>query len=553
MERGSKVAQQADYVIIGGGSAGCVLAGRLSEDPNHSVCLLEAGGGGDGLIVNVPAAAVVMLSKPLNNWKLETVPQSGLTGRRGFQPRGKCLGGSSAINAMIYIRGHRWDYDHWAAQGNEGWSYDDVLPYFCLSEKNERFHDQYHGNNGPMPVSDIRTDSPFHDYFLNAARECDIPILEDFNGAEQEGAGVFQVTQANGERYSTARAYLFPHLIQRSNLRVETKALVQRIIFHNKRAVAVEYKQGNELHRISANKEIILSAGAFQSPQLLMLSGIGDQQELTQHGIPVVHHLPGVGKNLQDHPDFIFGYTTPSFDTFGFSPGGIVRAIKAIKQFRQQRRGLWTSNFAEAGAFLKTHPNLEAPDIQLHMVTALVDDHGRQLHFNQGYSCHVCVLRPESRGTVTLASGNPNDTPLIDPAFLEDERDLDVLVEGYKITERIMKAPAMARWIAKDMFTAEIKTDDDIRRIIRQRADTVYHPVGTCKMGVDDMAVVDPQLCVKGVSGLRVVDASIMPTLIGGNTNAPVIMIAEKAVDMIVGRSRVASQEEQPSLAELAQ
>lgn len=518
------------------------MAGRLSEDSGNSVCLLEAGGGGDSLLVNVPAGAVAMLAKPINNWLLETTPQEGLNGRQGFQPRGKCLGGSSAINAMVYIRGHRWDYDHWAELGNEGWDYQSVLPYFRLSEHNEHFDNEYHGRHGPLNVSQSRTDSPFHDYFLNAAKECHIPVIDDFNGEEQEGAGIFQVTQKDGERWSTARAFLFPHM-ERSNLQVETQAQVQRILFEGKRAVAVEFKQGKERRTVRARKEIILSAGAFQSPQLLLLSGVGDADELKQHGIPVVHELPGVGKNLQDHPDFIFGYTTPSPATFGFTPGGIWRAIKAMRTYREQRRGLWTSNFAEAGAFLKTQPDLPAPDIQLHMVTALVDDHGRKLHFSQGYSCHVCLLRPRSRGTVKLASPNPDDAPLIDPAFLKDPQDLEDLVEGYKITHALMQTPAMSRWMAKDMFTEKVRTDNEIRQILKERSDTVYHPVGSCKMGVDDMAVVDPQLRVRGVEGLRVVDASIMPTLIGGNTNAPAIMIAEKAVDMILGQSRIGEAE----------
>ena len=540
-----------DYLIIGGGSAGCALAGRLSEDPDTRVCLLEAGGQGDGLLVNVPAGAVAMLSKPVNNWVMETVPQKGLNGRQGFQPRGKCLGGSSAINAMVYIRGHREDYDHWAAQGNDGWSYDDVLPYFRLSEHNERLDNDYHGTDGPLWVSDSRTGNPFQGYFLEAAKECDIPITDDFNGAEQEGAGVYQVTQKDGERWSSARAYLFPHL-DRANLTVETNAHVQRILFEGKRAVGVEFKQGKQLRTVHADKEVLLSAGAFQSPQLLMLSGVGDEQELKKHNIPLVHHLPGVGKNLQDHPDFIFGYTTQSPATFGFSPGGIWRALMAMRTYRKERRGLWTSNFAEAGAFLKTKPELSAPDIQLHMVTALVDDHGRKKHFTQGYSCHVCLLRPRSRGSVQLASANPDDLPLIDPAFLDDPQDLEDMVAGYKVTRDIMEAPSLKRWMKKDMFTENVKSDDEIREVIRQRTDTVYHPVGTCKMGTDDSAVVDPQLRVHGLEGLRVIDASIMPTLIGGNTNAPAMMIAEKAVDMIRGRSRVVAASGPASTAERA-
>ena len=316
-------------------------------------------------------------------------------------------------------------------------------------------------------------------------------------------------------------------------LQVLTGARVCCVLFEGARAVGVRYHDGRRYRELRARREVILSAGAFQSPQILMLSGVGDKDELAEHGIEVVHHLPGVGKNLQDHPDFIFGYTTQSPDTFSLSLGGLFRAIRATRAYRRERRGLWTSNFAEAGAFLRTKPDLPAPDVQIHLVTALVDDHGRKKHFTGGFSCHVCLLRPRSRGTVKLKSANPDDMPLIDPAFLEHEQDLEDMVQGYKLTHQLMEAPSIKAWITKDMFTADVKTDDDIRAILRARSDTVYHPVGTCKMGVDGMAVVDPQLKVHGLEGLRVVDASIMPTLIGGNTNAPAMMIVEKGVAML--------------------
>ena len=536
-----------DYLVVGGGSSGCVMAGRLTEDPSVSLCLLEAGGRGDSALINIPAGLVMMGPTNINNWALNTVPQPALDGRLGYQPRGKALGGSSAINAMVYIRGHRSDYDHWASLGNAGWSYDEVLPYFRLSEHNERLDDEYHGRNGPLWVSDLRTDSPFHDYLKDAAVECGFPVLDDFNGAQQEGVGSFQVTQKDGERWSSARAYLLPHMDSRPNLTVETNTQVLRILFDGKRAKGLHIKQGDQVRTLFARKEVILCAGAFQSPQLLQLSGVGDQSELSRHNISMVHHLPGVGQNLQDHPDFIFGYHTSSMDTFGLTAGGALRLLKSIKTYREKRRGLLTSNFAEAGAFLKTREDLEAPDIQLHFVTGLVDDHGRKRHYVQGFSCHVCLLRPRSRGNVTLASSDPMQAPLIDPAFLQEPQDMEDMVAAFKTTQRLMNAPAISRWIAKDPFTANIRNDDDIRAILRQRVDTVYHPVGSCKMGVDDMAVVDPELKVHGLEGLRVVDASIMPSLIGGNTNAPAIMIAEKAVDLIRGQSRVASEEQAAS------
>ncbi|CAJ0684190.1 GMC family oxidoreductase [Ralstonia holmesii] len=531
--------QQFDYIIVGGGSGGCVVAGRLSEDPNVSVCVLEAGGHGDGMMVKVPAGAVAMVPTRLNNWAFDTVPQAGLGGRIGYQPRGKMLGGSSAINAMVYIRGHRSDYDHWASLGNGGWSYDDVLPYFRLSEHNERFDNTWHGRNGPLNVSDLRTDNPFQARYLEAARQAGLPLTDDFNGAQQEGIGIYQVTQKQGERWSAARAYLHPHIGRRANLTVETHAQVRRILFEGKRAVGVEVLQNGTVRTLRARREVVLAAGALQTPQLLMLSGVGPAQELARVGIQAVQHLPGVGRNLQDHPDFVFGYSARSLDTIGVSLRGGVRMLGEILRFRRERRGMLTTNFAEGGGFLKTRPELEAPDIQLHFVVAMVDNHARRMRLGHGFSCHVCLLRPHSRGAVTLRSNDPLAAPLIDPAFFDDPRDVEDMVAGFKITRRLMQAPALAKWATRDLFTPHVKTDDDIRAVLRQRTDTVYHPVGTCRMGQDEMAVVDPQLRVHGLDGLRVVDASIMPTLIGGNTNAPTIMIGEKAVDLIRGVSRV--------------
>jgi choline dehydrogenase-like flavoprotein len=529
-----------DFIVVGGGSGGCAVASRLSEDPATSVALLEAGGRDDNWVVTTPGALILMVSGKVNNWAFDTVPQAGLNGRIGYQPRGKGLGGSSAINAMVYIRGHRSDYDRWAALGNTGWSYADVLPYFKRSEDNSELDGEYHGKGGPLHVSGSRTDNPVREIYLQAAREAQFRIREDFNAEEQEGLGAYQLTQKNGERWSAARGYIHPFMATRANLRVETNAQATRILFEGKRAVGVEYRQGKDTKQIRARREVIVSSGAFQTPQLLMLSGVGDSAALAKHGIASTHHLPGVGQNLQDHPDFVFGFTSDAPHFAGLSFSGIARIFKGIAQYRRERRGPMTSNVAECGGFLKTRPDLDVPDIQLHFCMAMVADHGRKPRWGTGFSCHVCLLRPESRGSVWLQSADPLAAPAIDPNFLGEDSDLEAMVAGFKMTKRLLDAPALKALQTSDVFTEGVETDDDIRKVLRNYVDTVYHPVGTCKMGVNDpLAVVDPKLKVHGLDGLRVVDASVMPTLIGGNTNAPTIMIGEKAADMIKAEMRV--------------
>ena len=528
-----------DFVVVGAGSGGCAVASRLSEDAGTSVALLDAGGKNDNWVVTTPGAIILMVSGKLNNWAFDTVPQKGLNGRIGYQPRGKGLGGSSAINAMVYIRGHRADYDHWASLGNSGWSYSDVLPYFKRSEHNFELDGEYHGKDGLLHVCGLRSDNPVKEMFLQGAREAQLRIRDDFNGAEQEGLGVYQVTQDKGERWSAARGYIHPFMGKRQNLRVETEAHATRILFEGKRAVGVEYLQGKNKKVFRARREVILSAGAFQSPQLLLLSGIGNGSALAEHGIASVQHLPGVGQNLQDHPDFVFGFASDAPYFSGLSWSGIGRILKGIGQYRRERRGPLTSNVAECGGFLKTRPDLDLPDIQLHFCMAMVDDHGRKRRWGTGFSCHVCLLRPKSIGRVWLNSPDPLAAPAIDPNYFGDERDIETMVAGFKMTRRLLDTPTLRKLQKKDLFTEGVESDDDICNVLRARVDTIYHPVGTCKMGVNDRtAVVDPKLRVYGLEGLRVVDAAIMPTLIGGNTNAPTIMIGEKAADMIRAEMR---------------
>jgi choline dehydrogenase-like flavoprotein len=534
-----------DYIIVGGGSAGSVLAGRLSEDPALRVALLEAGGPDTSVLIHCPAGLAVMAKFELNGWGYNTVPQPGLNGRRGYQPRGKVLGGSSSINAMVYARGHASDYDDWAARGNPGWSYADVLPYFKRAEHNERGADDFHGTGGPLNVMNLRSPNPVLADFIQAGVEAGERHNTDFNGADQEGIGAYQVTHKNGERFSAAKAYLTPNR-DRPNLTIVTRALTTRVVTEAVdgavRAVGVEYRADagrGAVHtlRLNPGGEVLLSAGAFGSPQLLMLSGIGPATHLRAHGIGVVHDLPGVGENLHDHPDVVLVVNAPKLtNLFGVSWPGTLNTGRAVLEWRSTRTGMLTSNFAEAGGFIKSAPEEAIPDLQLHFVVGKLVDHGRKTVLGHGYSCHVCLLRPRSRGTLRLASPDPTAMPLIDPAFLQDPDDLARMVRGFKRVRDILQQPALARHGGVESATSSaVQGDAQIEQFIRQHADTIYHPVGTCRMGPDGdaVAVLDAQLRVRGVQGLRVVDASAMPQVVGGNTNAPVIMMAEKAVDMI--------------------
>jgi choline dehydrogenase-like flavoprotein len=526
---------QFDYVIVGGGSAGCTLAGRLSADPATRVCLIEAGPDDDHVLCRVPFGAAVFIPGKWRNWAFQTVPQAGLDGRRGYQPRGRMLGGSSSMNAMIYIRGHPSDYDDWAAQGAAGWSFADVLPYFKRAEGNERLGGTLHGSDGPLNVADLVSPNPLNDTFLEACSELQLPRNRDFNGSHQDGVGLYQVTQKGGERWSAARAYLPADARKRANLRIATKARALRVVLSGARATGVVCRRDGEEETIGAHRAVILSAGAFQSPQLLLLSGIGPPEELKRHGLEVAHALPGVGRNLQDHLDFTLIYKANSPHLFGLTAAGLARLPREILRWRRERRGLLTTNFAESGGFLRTDPGLPRPDVQLHFVLGLVDDHARKRHFATGYSLHTCVLRPKSRGSVGLIDADAISAPRIDPQFLSDPADLDVLLKGVKIARRIMEAPPFRALAATELYTRDAREDAALVEQVRARADTIYHPVGTCRMGAreDPLAVVDPTLKVRGLEGLYVVDASVMPTLIGGNTNAPTIMIAEKAADLL--------------------
>lgn len=523
-----------DIVVIGAGPAGCAVASRLADArPGWTVALLEAGPGTHPATVHTPFGIAATVPRPSErNYAYKTVPQAELEGRRGYQPRGRGVGGSSLINAMVYIRGQKEDYDGWAAAGCTGWGWDDLLPYFKRSENNERGGDALHGTGGPLNVADPVDPSPFSHLFVQAAEEAGFPRNGDFNGPAQEGVGIYQVFEKNGERWNAARAYLEGR--SRANLTVIAGAQAVRLTFDGPRATGVIVRGEAGERTVAARKEVVLSAGAFGSPQLLMCSGIGPAAELKAHGIPVVHDAAGVGRNLQDHLDYCVARLATSRDLVGVTPGFILQFIGQVRRYRTQRRGLLTSNVSEAGGFLKSRPDLDRPDLQLHFCISLVDDHGRKRHYHRGFSVHVCGLRPESRGLLRLASADMRDAPLIDPRYLSAPEDMDTLLRGVRLVHRILSAPSLAGLKAKPLYDTSGESDEALRALIRRRADTIYHPVGTCRMGADDASVVDPCLRVRGIEGLRVADASIMPALVSGNTQAPSAVIGEKAADLVL-------------------
>lgn len=519
-----------DYVIVGGGSAGCVLAARLSEDPAVRVCLLEAGPRDRHPLIHVPAGIAWLMRSRRLNWNFQSEAQEQAGGRSLFCPRGRMLGGSSSSNAMCYVRGHASDYDDWAALGHTGWSYADVLPYFKRSEDQARGADAWHGSGGPLAVSDFAEPSVLTQAFLQAARQAGYPVTPDFNGAQQEGAGLLQVTQRRGRRCSAAVGWLRPAR-ERTNLTVLTGARATRVLLEGARATGVEFIQGRQRLQARATREVLLSAGALQSPQLLMLSGLGPAEHLREHGITPQLNLPGVGRNLQDHPDVMVVHDSTRAVSSGLTPRQMLRSPLSVYDYLRNGRGLLTSNGAEGAAFLRSRPQETRPDIQLHFMPARLRDHGRDLAFmaREGYSMHVCCLRPKSRGSIRLRSADPLAAPAIDLGFLREDEDLQTLVRGVRRVRSIFAAPAFDAFRGAEVKPGRVQSDEEIADFVRRDVESAYHPVGTCAMG----AVVDARLRVHGLQGLRVVDASVMPTLVGGNTNAPTIMVAEKAADLV--------------------